>query len=167
MEEGVHMNRTSRTTRECTVEDLDPALKTAMREHMEKYQLGNLESASLMCCETASVRQKQGLFGKAEKTLSAAFVTPEWLVWADSTDRNAAGAGSARLAQIDVRDFGSTALGTISPDEGLNITGRYTDHNKTGMTFIALGSGPDGQKFRQALRDAMKQVEARKQAEPR
>jgi hypothetical protein len=150
------MNRTARTTRECPLDDLDPALSTAIRKHLEKYQLANLEAAILMCCETTSVRHKKGLFGKEEKTVSAAFVTPEWLVWADSTDRNDAGAGSAQLSQIEVRDFGSTAMGTIAPDEGLNITGRYSDHNKTGTTFIALGTGPAGQKFRQVLREAMK-----------
>jgi len=155
------MNRTSRSTRECSVEDLNPALKTAIREHLEKYKLGDLEPTILMCCETTSVRHKKGLFGKAENTLSAALVTPQWLVWADSTDRNDAGAGSAQLSQIDVRDFESSAMGAIAPDEGLNVTGRYTNDNKTGMTFIALGSGADGQKFRQALQEAMKQAEAR------
>jgi hypothetical protein len=147
------------------VEDLDPSLRAAIRQHLEKYKLGDLEAESVMCTETTSVRQKQGLFGKAEHTLSAAFVTPQWLVWADSTDRNAAGAGSARLTQIEVHNFETSAMGTIAPDEGLNITGRYTDSNKTGITFIALASGPDGQKFRQVLREAKQQAEAKKQAQ--
>lgn len=153
------MNRTSRSTRACSVQDLDPGLRAAIREYLDKNKLGDLESDVLMCCETTSVRSKSGLFGKAETTISAALLTPKWLIWADSTDRNAAGIGSAQLIQIEVHDFESTAMGTIAPDEGLNITGRYTNANKSGMTFIALGSGPDGQKFRQALREAKKQAD--------
>jgi hypothetical protein len=156
--EGDLMNRTSRTTRECSIEDLDPALRTAMREHIAKYKLGDIESDILVCCETTSVRHRKGLFSRAQNTRSAAFVTPKWLVWADSTKRNDAGAGSAQLAQIEVHDFGTTAMGVIAPDEGLNITGRYTNENKTGMTFIVLGAGPDGQKFRKLLHDAMEKA---------
>ena len=42
-----------------------------------------------------------------------------------------------------------------SPDTGLNVTGQYTDVNKTGMTFIAIGNEPDGKKFRETLQDAI------------
>ena len=153
------MNRTSRSTRECSVQDLDPGLRTAIREYTEKFKLSDLESTCLMCCETTSVRHKSGLFGKAQTTLSAVLLTPQWLIWADSTDRNAAGIGSAQLTQIEVHDFESSAMGTIAPDEGLNITGRYTNNTKSGMTFIALGAGPDGQKFRKMLREAKKQAD--------
>ena len=55
---------------------------------------------------------------------------------------------------IEVRDYGTTASYAITPDQGLNITGRYTDKNKTGITFIVLGSEPAGQEFRQVLREA-------------
>jgi len=75
-------------------------------------------------------------------------------VWADNADRNEADAGTAQLKHIDVRDYQTTASYAITPDQGLNITGRYTDKNKTGITFIVLGSEPDGQKFRQVLQEA-------------
>ena len=76
-------------------------------------------------------------------------------MWADSTDRNDADVGTAQLKRIDVRDYQTTASYAITPDQGLNITGRYTDKNKTGITFIVLGSEPDGQKFRQVLEEAL------------
>jgi len=149
------MNTPTRTTRECSLDNLNPALRAAMRANAAQYQLGDLEPDVLMCCETTSIHQKKGMFGGADTTLSAVFVTPKWLIWADSTDQNHAGAGSAELRLIDVRDYETTAMNAIAPDLGLNITGRYTDRNKTGMTFIVLGSGPDGQKFRQVLGEAL------------
>jgi hypothetical protein len=105
--------------------------------------------------ETLSARQKNGLFGGIKTTRSAVYVTPKWLVWADSSDRNEASAGAAQLKHIEVRDYRTTSSYAIAPDHGLNITGRYTDKNKTGITFIMLGSEPDGQKFRQILEEAL------------
>jgi len=148
------MNTITRTTRACTMETLDGDLKAAMRAHGTKYGLGDIESDILTCCETTSGLQKKGLFGGIKTTLSAVYVTPKWLVWADSTDRNDADAGTAQLKHIDVRDYRTTASYAITPDQGLNITGRFTDKNKTGITFIVLGSEPDGQKFRQVLQEA-------------
>jgi hypothetical protein len=148
------MNTITRTTRACTLETLDGDLKAVMRAHVTKYGLGDIESDILMCCETTSIRQKKGLFGGIKTTLSAVYVTPKWLVWADNADRNEADAGTAQLKHIDVRDYQTTASSAITPDQGLNITGRYTDKNKTGITFIVLGSEPDGQKFRQVLQEA-------------
>ena len=126
-----------------------------MRTHAARYGLDDIESNILMCCETISVRQKKGLFGGIRTTLSAVYITPKWLVWVDSTHQNDASAGSAQLKHIEVRDYKTTASYTISPDQGLNITGRYTDKNKTGITFIVLSSEPDGQKFRQVLEEAL------------
>ncbi|NJC95715.1 MAG: hypothetical protein C3F07_03415 [Anaerolineales bacterium] len=149
------MNTITRTTRACTLETLNSDLRAAMHTHAKRYNLTDLESDVLLCCETTSIRQKSGLFAGIVTTLSAVFVTPKWLVWADSTDQNDAEVGSAQLKHIDVRDYRDTARFTISPDQGLNITGRYTDKNKTGITFIVLGSDPDGQNFRQVLKAAM------------
>ena len=152
------MITTTRTTRACTPETLDENLKAAIHAHGTKYGLKDIESDILMCCETLSVRQNKGLFGGTKTTLSAVYVTPKWLVWADSTDRNDAGVGTAQLKDIDVRDYQTTASYAITPDQGLNITGRYTDRNKTGITFIVLNSAQDGQKFRQVLEEARNKV---------
>ena len=149
------MNTTTRKTRACTIETLDEKLQASIRAHEKKYGLVDLEADILMCCETTSVHPKKGLFGTIKTTLSAVYVTPKWLVWADSNDQNDAGAGTAQLRQIDVRDYQTTASYAIAPDEGLNITGRYTDKNKTGITFIVLDAEPDGQKFRKVLEEAM------------
>ena len=145
------MNTITRTTRACTVETLDTVLKAAIHAHGVKYGLDDIESEVLMCCETTSVNHRTGLFSSMKTTLSAVYITPKWLVWAESTDHKPAGAGSAMLRSINVRDYQNTASYAVMPDHGLNITGRYTDKNRTGITFIGLGSDIDGQKFRQLL----------------
>jgi len=158
---GADMNMTSRKTRACTLEKKDEGLKAAIRAHGIKYGLGDIESDVLMCCETISVQQKKGLLGGIKTTLSAVYVTPKWLVWVDSNERNDAGASTAQLKHIDVRDYQTTASYAIMPDQGLNVTGRYTDRNRTGITFIVLDSEPDGQKFRQVLDEALKRASKR------
>ena len=149
------MNITTRKTRVCTIESLDGKLKAAIRAHGAKYGLADIESDILMCCETISVRPQKGFFGGIKTSLSAVYITPKWLVWAESADGNDASAGTAQLKHIDVRDYRNTASYAISPDQGLNITGRYTDKNKTGITFIVLDSEVDGQEFRRVLKEAL------------
>ena len=54
-----------------------------------------------------------------------------------------------------------TAMFEISRDHGINVTGRYTNINKTGITFIVLGSNQDGKKFRELLERTMKRAKGR------
>ena len=152
------MATTTRATRECSLNELNPALRDAMRAIATEHAMGDLETGILMCCETTSKSRKKGVFGGMEDSISAVFVTPTWLVWAESTNTNAAQIGAAKLRQIEVRDYESTAMYTVTPDMGLNVTGRYTSVQKTGITFIALDTGPAGKKFRQVLSEARKKV---------
>lgn len=155
---GAGMHAITRKTRVCTVETLDEGLKTAIRTHGEKYGLEDIEANILMCCETITMHQKKGLWGGIKTTLSAVYVTPKWLVWVESTGRDDVTAGTAQLKHIDVRDYRTTAQYAITPDQGLNITGRYTDKNRTGITFIVLDSEADGLKFRHVLEEALRKV---------
>jgi hypothetical protein len=153
------VNTTTCTTRACTIEELSLNLKNALRAHGQQFDLVDIESDVLMCCETRSVLQKNGMFGgKQEVSFSAAYITPKWLVWANSDKGNAVSAGSAQLRNIETRAYESTAMFAILPNQGLNITGRYTDVNQTGMTFISLGSEPDGKNFRRVLKEALKRA---------
>lgn len=111
-----------------------------------------------MCCETITVYPKKGFGGGIRTSLSAVYVTPKWLVWVDSSGRSDVAAGAVRLSQIDVCDDGSTAPYAIAPAQGLNITGRYTDTNQREITFIVLEAEAAGQRFRQVLDEAMKNI---------
>lgn len=76
------MNVYTRSTRECTFMALPPELITAIRKHIEKYKLGDVESSLLICCETTSTSQKSGLFANgSEATITGMLVTAQLLVW--------------------------------------------------------------------------------------
>jgi hypothetical protein len=153
--EGVPMSETTRKTRLCTLKDLSPVLSAAIHAHIAQYKLGDLEPSILSCCETISLQPKQGFFGGTEKAISAAFVTPQWLVWVESLNNKIAEVNSALLSHIDIHDYAGSAMGTITPDTGLNITGRYTNAVKTGQAFIGIGADQNGIKFREVLREAV------------
>ena len=146
---------TTRKTRTCTLDTLDEDLKAAIRAHGAKHGLDGIETDILMCCETISLRQKKGFWGGIRTTLSAVYVTPKWLVWADSVNQNDAHVSTAQLKQIHVSRYQNIEDDSFALDQGLNITGRFTDENKTGMAFIVLDSASDGQQFRRVLEEAL------------
>lgn len=149
------MSETTRITRQCAIHELNPVLVTAIRAHVKQYHLDDLEAGLLMCCETTSLQQKKGFFGGTENAVSVVFVTPKWLVWAESINNKIAEVNSALLTHIDIHDFAGSAMGAIAPDTGMNVTGRYTNAVKTGQAFIGIGADDVGNKFRQVLHEAM------------
>ncbi|MCX6069124.1 MAG: hypothetical protein NT121_25840 [Chloroflexi bacterium] len=155
------MSETKRITRICTINELKPLLSSAIRAHIKQYQLGDIEPSILMCCETTSVQQKKGFFGGSENAVSAVIVTPQWLLWVESINNNVAEVNSALLSHIDIHDYAGSAMGTIAPDSGMNVTGRYTNAIKTGQAFIGIGTDPNGVKFREVLLDAMPKVNSK------
>jgi hypothetical protein len=63
--------------------------------------------------------------------------------------------GASQLTHVDIWDDQATTGYPIIVDEGLSITGCYTDQNRTGMAFIAIDSNADGQMFRQVLEEVL------------
>ena len=154
------MNAYTRSTHECTFMALRPELVAAIREHIEKYKLGDVESSLLICCETTSTTQKTGLFtNSSEATITGMLVTSQLLVWTNGRKKGKPTVRSALLRNIDVQDFENTAMYQIKPDSGMNITGRYTDVTKQGQAFLALGTDPAGEKFRQVLQHAIQKAQ--------
>ena len=148
-----------RTTRECTLDDLQPLLVAAIRGHIEKYELGDVEESTLMCCETTSTKKKKGLFGgKAEVILTGVVITPQWLIWATGKENEPPGVLSARLDDIRVQDYEQSEMYKMIQDTGLNIYGLRTAANGLGSVFIGLGPESAAQKFRTTLREAMAKV---------
>jgi hypothetical protein len=155
------MNAYTRSTRECTLGDMHPELATAIRKHIETYNLGEIESSILICCETTSTSKKAGLFANGDKiTLTGVFVTTQFLVWTDGKEKGKPSVRSALLRNIDVQDFENTAMYRVNPDSGMNIVGRYTDVTKQGQSFIGLGPDPAGEKFRQVLQHAIQKAQS-------
>jgi hypothetical protein len=155
------MSNYTRTTRECSFDNLRPELAAAIREHAETYKLGNIESDILICCETTSRQQKKGLFGgSTEVTYVGTLVTSEWLIWATGKEKERTAVASGHLRNIQVQDFEETAMFKVIPDAGINVTGRYSDVTKQGIAFIGLGPEPVAQKFRRILQDALQKAMA-------
>jgi len=159
---GLYMNTYTRSTRECTFADLGPELVTAIRKHIDKYKLKDIESTIRICCETTSTTRKSGLFTNgSETTITGMLVTAQLLIWTTiGKKKDKSFVRSARLRNLDVQDFENTAMYHVNPDSGMNITGRYTDVTKQGQTFIGLGKDPAGEKFRQVLQHAIQRAQA-------
>jgi len=149
-----------RTTRECSLDELSPELAKAIRAQVAAYQLDTNESAALICIESTATKKKKGLFGGGEIVHTGVLLTPKWLIWAAGKNNEKPAVISARLRDIQAQDYEKSAMYNIMPDDGINITGRYTDVTQQGMSFIGLGPEPAGPKFRQALHEAIEKANA-------
>ena len=153
------MNAYTRSTRECTFADLPPELVAAIRKHIQKYKLEDIESSHLICCETTSTIHKTGLFASgSETTCTGMLVTAQLLVWTNGEKKDKPTVRSAWLRNMDAQDFENTAMYRVNPDTGMNISGRYTDVTKQGQAFVGLGTDSAGEKFRQVLQHAIQRA---------
>ena len=148
----------TRTIRKCSVDELRPELAAAMRQHIEKHELGVSEADAVLCCETISQRKKAGFIGRLIGGLpkvvhSAVFVTPAWL-WVTSDKKHGTTVHSARLTQIKARDYDSELI----PDFGLTVSGSFTDSPKRVQVFIGLEEGPAGENLKTRLKEAVEQA---------
>ena len=141
----------TRTTRECTLDSMRPEIASAIRAHVEKYNLGDILSKPVMCIETTSEKIKKGLFGKGGTIHTGALLTSGWLVWASGADSASIGVLSARLGQVTVQDYAQSSFAKMIPDSGLNISGLFTDASEAALTFIGLEENAAGKKFKEAV----------------
>jgi hypothetical protein len=147
-----------RVTRECTRDNMRPELATAIRAHIETYELADVVATTLFCCETISTKQKKKLFGsKTEVEISGVMLTPKWLIWAGGKENERIGVLSARLEDLQVEDYEKTNMYKMIQDTGLNVFG-FKIANQLGSVFIGLGSEPAAEKFRDMLKEAIKMV---------
>lgn len=147
-----------RSTRECSLDSLNPLLATVIREHIEKYALGDVEAAVLICCETTSTKQKKGLFrSKAEVMLTGMLLTPKWLIWGSIKGDKVLGVLSARLHDIQVQDYEESDMYKLMADSGIHIDGLRTSTGP-GSAFIGLGAEPAAERFREALKAALEKA---------
>ena len=153
------MNASTRTTRECSLDDLQPDIAAAVRKHLELYKMETIRPGIVMCCETTSTEKKPGLFNRGvETTITAALLTAEWLIVAVKKGSEEPGVISGQLRSLQVHNFEDSAMFKINPDTGLNITGQYSDVTRQGMVFIGLGPEPAALKFREVLDEAIQKT---------
>jgi hypothetical protein len=119
-----------------------------------------LHAQILTCCETVSERQKtsalETLLGEDRDLVYylAAFMTPEWLVWARSGDHTKTTVVAARLKDIHVRsmDF------LLMKDIGLNIDGFVDGSFSKIHGHISMGPGSVSEEFCKAVEQAGKAI---------
>jgi hypothetical protein len=158
------MGEWNRSTRECRLEDLSPAVNAAIQKHLEQYNLGSILNDALLCVETTSESKKKGLFGlgRAEVVLVHAVLTPAWLVWVVTTG-SASTALSARIQDIVVTDYADSPSFKLLPDTGVQVEGILTGHvgmhgNQTVGMFIGLGEESAALRFKRTLSDLVRQT---------
>lgn len=145
------MGEYQRSTRECTLEDMRPELKTAINEHIERYGLEDVIASAIYCCEAVSIKEKKKLFGsKTEVEIRGTVLTPKWLITAGGRENGDMGAFSARLQELRVQDYEKTKMYKMIADTGLNVYG-FPTGSGPGSIFIGLGTEPAAQRFREML----------------
>ena len=154
------MSDWKRTTREVPFEGLLPEMVTAVKAHIELYNLGSILSDTLMCIQTDSEKVKKGLFGKAEGVSQGVVLTPRWMVLAVKSKGAPVAVLSAQLSNMVMQDYAQTQFAKMIPDSGIQVNGMFTDVSENASAFIGLGDGAVGEKFKEtaikAVQDAKK-----------
>jgi hypothetical protein len=146
----------NRSTRECSFGQLKPELLHAIRNYLQDHEMENVEAEILMCCETTSQKKKKGLFagflGSDPDPVhyTGMLVTPEWLVWARHGVKYGTVVLSARLKEVEVKEFSSPLL----EDTGLEVFGFVDGSSEKVNAFIGLGSELAARRFREVVEEA-------------
>lgn len=152
----------NRSTFECSLQELDAEMTVAINKHIEQYNLGDILSDYLICIETRNEKIKKGLFaGPGPKLMHSGIVlTPKWLLEAMKADNAPVHVHSIRLADMVVTDYEKSPFYVRIPDNGVEMTGMFTDTRERVSSFIGLGKDSAGEKFKEiiikAVQDAKK-----------
>jgi hypothetical protein len=154
------MSDYTRSTRECTFDQLRPDLRRAILEFARMGEIGSLPDSILGCCETKSEKKAGGFFsgwfesGADHIIYTGALFTAEWLVWARSGDLSGTHVTAARLADIQVKPFASLLV----RDNGLEVFGYVGDSKSRIRGYIGMGPEPAAQAFCQAAQQAAEKI---------
>ena len=158
-----------RTTRDCSLTDLRPELLAAIRAHVEERKLGDVEAQMLICCETTNEqRELKGLEKLRARLLgphdpdpvhyTGVVVTPAWLIWTTSGAKRGTVTLSARLRDVEIREFSARYAEFGIEDSGIDVFGLIGYSAERGSVFIGLGREPAAEKLKDVLRGAVQQA---------
>jgi hypothetical protein len=141
------------TTRECSINQIHPALYQVIQQYFQKHQLGDPVTETRLCCETIYAKQETGklgslfdplLYDDRDQTIHLAMLlTAEWLIWARTGDRSDTIVTGARLGLIRVKSF----VAGRSKDMELEVTGFINDTSVPVRGNLRMGSEAAAQKF--------------------
>ncbi len=153
------MSEWKRTTQETAFEYLPPEMVSAIRGHIEQYNLGLILSDASMSIQTHSEKKSKGWFGKTEWVQTGAVLTPRWLLWAiTGTKTRGVTALSAQLTDLSIQDYAQTPFAKMIPDSGIQVSGIFTDASESASAFIGLEENEAGNKFKEAVIQATQQA---------
>ena len=150
----------TRSTRECSVSQIQPELRRALEEYFQKNSLGELEAETLLCCETVSEKKESGwlavwLGDKAEPLVyTAMLLTSTHLAWARGSQQTGVNVNTADLMFIRVKPFASLFI----RDAGLEISGLLGNSKGIALGYVGMGPEPITQKFCDEVRQAIDKV---------
>lgn len=146
-----------RTTRECSVNQLQPELLRAIQSYFEEHALGHWQAETLACCETISKKKTDSktvswLSEKQDTTVyTGILLTSEWLFWVHYGDRSGILLNAANLNEIRAEYH----VSLLTKDASLEIVGYLSSTDARVHGYIALGSGPAAEKFCEAVKQAI------------
>jgi hypothetical protein len=151
------MSDYNRTTRECPVSQLHPDLLRAVQSYFQDHQLGDLETETLLCCETISTKKEFNgltsmLKSELETTIRTGMIlTSQQLIWVRKGDQS-----TARLTAANLREIQARAYTSLFPkDTGLEILGYIGESNSNVRGYIGMGPEPAAQKFCEEVKKAI------------
>ena len=145
------MSDWKRVTKEVPFEGLPSEMVTAIKEHIEQYNLGPILSDALMCVQTDSEKINKGLFGGAETVRMGVLVTSRWLLWVFNGTKFQTTVLSAQLIHVTIQDYAQTQFAKMIPDAGIEVSGIFTGASESMSAFIGLDEGIAGQKFKEVI----------------
>jgi hypothetical protein len=153
------MSDYTRSTIECSVRQLRPELRRAIDEYFEKHTLGDVETETMLCCETVSEKKEPGwlaslLGDKMEPPIyTAVLLTSAYLIWARGGLQSSVTVTGADLGFIRVKPYASLFIN----DAGLQISGIIGGSaNMSG--YIGMGPEPATQKFCEEVQQAIAKI---------
>ena len=153
------MGEWNRSTSKMTLDQIRPEHWSAIRIHIEAYDLKLDMDDYLMCIETISRKKKKKLFGGGipNQTIQLAILTPNWLIIGAQGDKsNSFGVLSVQLRDAIARDYKDDPSYQLIQDSGIFVTGIYT--GKVGMngnaqitSLLVLGEESAAAEFKEVL----------------
>lgn len=154
------MSEYTRTTRECSVDQLRPELLRAAQEYFQEQRLGDLKSEVLLCCETISMRKETGqlvswLSGASDTTIyTGMLLTSDRLIWVHHGDQSGTLLNAADMKQIRTEFY----ISPFTKDASLEIVGYIGDTKSRMRGYIGMGTDLAAQKFCEEVRQAIDKV---------
>ncbi len=143
------MGGIERTTRICSVNQMNPKLLRVFKDFFQEHKLGDLAQEAVLCCETLTDREELSglaawLDGSPDTTdYLGMILTGQSLLWARTGDRFGMVITMANLKDMSARPYTTR----FSKEFGMELDALVGEKKKRANGRLALGTQEDAQKF--------------------